>query len=465
MNVKFIHLRRIALPYIALIMILVSILAAVIPIILKNCQFNTEPKNLAQFYILLGILILAGIAAAILLTWRLSKQIFDPIHQLTETARKIGAGIYEACDKTYANGEFQELSQALQLTAAQISAQIDALTNERAKFSAVLASMTDGVLIADSGGHVELLNPAAERLFHIKESEALGRSVVEVMRHHKLVDLWSQILMGDSKTITLEMGPKHTFIQVIGISLSPGLPDRLMLLFQDLTQIHRLETVRRDFISNVSHELRTPMASLKALSETLLDGALDDPPAARNFVLRMDTEVDNLTQLVNELLELSRIEGRSSGFEFQRIKPCQLLKGPFDRMALQAERVGLSLVLDCSQDLPYVFADRDRMAQVVINLLHNAIKFTPSGGSISAGAWLDGNKVRFWVHDTGVGIGQKDLTRIFERFYKADRARSGGGTGLGLSIAKHMVEAHGGEIWAESEEGSFSTFFFTIPVA
>lgn len=461
---KSLYIKRIALPYFILILIIVFTIAVVTSFFLKPSQFGSS-GNRILFYILLGALSVIAIISGFLITWHLSKQIFDPIRQLTETARKIGAGSYDACDKTYATEEFQELSQALRLTAAQIGAQINALTNERAKFSAVLAAMTDGVLISDSDGHVELLNPAAERLFHIKESEALGRSVVEVMRHHQLVDLWSKIRQSEPKTIALEMGTNHTFLQVIGISLSPGLPDRLMLLFQDLTQIHRLETIRRDFISNVSHELRTPMASLKALSETLLDGALDDPPAARNFVLRMDTEVDNLTQLVNELLELSRIEGGSSSFEFQRIKPCQLLKGPFDRMAVQAERVGLSLKLECNDDLPYVFADRDRIAQVVINLLHNAIKFTPSGGSISAGAWLDGSKVRFWVHDTGVGIAKKDLTRIFERFYKADRARSGGGTGLGLSIAKHMVEAHGGEIWAESEEGSFSTFFFTIPIA
>jgi len=179
----------------------------------------------------------------------------------------------------------------------------------------------------------------------------------------------------------------------------------------------------------------------------------------------MDTEVDNLTLLVNELLELSRIESGRTNFEFQRVTPLQLLSKPCERMSLQAERVGLSLSLDCPPDLPAVFADPDRISQVVINLLHNAIKFTPPGGHIQVSAWTHENSVVFMVRDNGVGIAQKDLTRIFERFYKADRARTGGGTGLGLSISKHMVEAHGGKIWAESEEGNGSSFFFTIPIA
>ena len=181
--------------------------------------------------------------------------------------------------------------------------------------------------------------------------------------------------------------------------------------------------------------------------------------------MRVDTEVDNLTFLVNELLELSRIEAGRTSFEFQRIHPCDLMIKPYERMLLQAERAGLSMSMDCSRDLPFVFADPDRIAQVFINMLHNAIKFTPPGGHIHLGAWIHENMVVFMVQDSGEGVPEKDLKRIFERFYKVDRARSGGGTGLGLSISKHMVEAHGGYIWAESEEGRWTKLFFTIPIA
>jgi len=178
----------------------------------------------------------------------------------------------------------------------------------------------------------------------------------------------------------------------------------------------------------------------------------------------MDTEVDNLSQMVNELLELSRIESGRSNMEFQRSEPCALMQKAVERMLLQAERVGLSLTQECPSGLPLIFADPGRVSQVFINLIHNAIKFTPTGGHIHLGAWQDGNNVVFMVQDDGVGVAKKDLKRIFERFYKADLARAGGGTGLGLSICKHIVEAHGGRIWVESEENAGSKFFFTIPV-
>jgi two-component system phosphate regulon sensor histidine kinase PhoR len=179
----------------------------------------------------------------------------------------------------------------------------------------------------------------------------------------------------------------------------------------------------------------------------------------------METEIDNLTQLVNELLELSRIESGKAPLSFQRIHPCNLLKPAYERMTLQAERARLELVLDCESDLPLVFADPDRISHVLINLVHNAIKFTPPEGKITLSAYQDEDYIVFYVRDTGVGIPKKDLTRIFERFYKADQARSGGGTGLGLSIARHMIESHGGYIWVESEEDIGSTFYFTLPVA
>ena len=361
--------------------------------------------------------------------------------------------------------EIKTLNQSLVTAANQIEMQISQLNKEQVMLTTVLSQMTDGVLLADNSGKVELLNKAAEGIFSISEAKAIGRSVVEVMRHHALIYLWEKTLLGETSSIAFEMGVEHKYLQVVGIPLGDRLPGRSMLLFQDLTKTHQLERVRRDFISNISHELRTPMASLKAISETLLDGALDDPMLSRKFVLRMDTEVDNLTMMVNELLELSRIEAGRMNLEFQRVQPCRLLSKAVERMALQSERAGLGLSLDCPGDLPQIFADQDRLVQVLINLIHNAIKFTPTGGSIDLGAWVHDQDVIFRVRDTGVGISPKDQKRIFERFYKADRSRAGGGTGLGLSICRHMVEAHSGEIWVESVEGEGSSFFFRIPIA
>ncbi len=384
---------------------------------------------------------------------------------LTIAAEQMSMGNFKRLHFPETESPLNDLAQALKVMAEHIGNQIDALTSERARLTAVLNQMTDGVLIADSNGRVQLLNPAAERLFQVGESEGVGRSVVEVLRYHQLVDLWRQTNQGKNQSTMLEIGPQHLFLQVVGIPLKTSLPGNTMILFQDLTQLRRLETVRRDFISNVSHELRTPLASLKALAETLQEGALDDPPAARRFILRMETEIDNLTQLVNELLELSRIESGKVPLSFHRIQPCDLLNPAYERMYLQAERAGLELSIDCQQELPSVFADPTRITQVMINLIHNAIKFTPPGGNIQISARKDGEFIVFAVKDTGVGIARRDLGRIFERFYKADRARTGGGTGLGLSIARHMIESHGGYIWAESEEGVGSTIYFSLPVA
>jgi two-component system phosphate regulon sensor histidine kinase PhoR len=262
---------------------------------------------------------------------------------------------------------------------------------------------------------------------------------------------------------TVEVPTRHQYLQLIVI------PDRhangSLLLAQDLTRLRRLETVRRDFISNLSHELRTPLASLKALTETLQDGALEDPSAAQRFLNQIQTEVETLTQMTTELLELSRIEAGRLSLDLQPVAPATLLTSACQRMQLQAERAGLALRLRCADDLPPVSGDFQRLEQVLVNLIHNAVKFTKPGGEIVVFAQAGTGEVRFGVQDTGIGIPSEEIPRIFERFYRVEKSRSGSGAGLGLSIAKHIVEAHKGKIWAESVEGQGSTFYFTLPLA
>ncbi len=354
-----------------------------------------------------------------------------------------------------------ELSNAVKGLTAALNSQLSTVETERAKLASVLEQMTDGVLIADAEGRVAFLNPAAGRMF--EGQAAVGRRMVEVLRQYQLVEAWRRCQeTGEAQSETVELPARRQFLQLF------VLPDRhtggTLLLVQDLTRVRRLETVRRDFISNLSHELRTPLASLKALTETLRDGALDDPEAAPRFLGRIETEVDALTQMAQELLELSRIESGQVPLELTTVNPARLLDSSAERMRAQAERAGLTLTVEVAADTPEVRGDAARLEQVLVNLIHNALKFTPSRGSITLTAENDGPYVRFAIRDTGAGIPEDDLERIFERFYKADRARSGGGTGLGLSIARHIVEAHGGRIWAESRESQGSTFFFTIPV-
>jgi two-component system phosphate regulon sensor histidine kinase PhoR len=414
------------------------------------------------------LLIATSIATvlAVLLTFLVATYTVHPLKLLTETSRRIAEGNMEGIASTTRQDEIGQLHQAFQFMAYRLKEQIGALQAERSKLEAVLSNMMDGIVIVDPQGTVQLVNPAALRMFNRQDEVPRGKSLVEVVRHHQLVELWRRCLLsGEQQTITLETTPDRLFIQGIATPLEDALPGMILMVFQDLTRVRKLETVRRDFVSNVSHDLRTPLASLKALTETLQASALEDPPAARRFLQRMDTEIDTLTQMVQELLELTRIESNRFPMQRLQIKPCAIVTPAVERMQLQADRAGLSLRMECMTGLPPVNADPSRIEQVLTNLIHNAIKFTPPGGEIVISARQDGNNVLFSIQDTGVGITPELLPRIFERFYKADRARSGGGTGLGLSIARHTIEAHGGRIWADSVVNQGSTFYFTLPVA
>ncbi|HQF70337.1 MAG TPA: ATP-binding protein, partial [Promineifilum sp.] len=229
-------------------------------------------------------------------------------------------------------------------------------------------------------------------------------------------------------------------------------------------------TMHRDFLGNLSHELRTPLASLRAVIETLQDGALADPPAAERFLRQAENEVHTITQMVAEMTELSQIESGQVSLRLVPVAVARLFEVPLERLGLQAERAGAQLSVEVAAGTPPVLADEERIQQVLTNLLHNAIKFTPSGGYIRLSARPqpdNAGEVLFEVRDTGIGIAKADLPRVFERFYKSDRARtrSRGGTGLGLAIARHLVEAHGGRIWVKSKIDKGSSFYFTLPTA
>jgi two-component system phosphate regulon sensor histidine kinase PhoR len=347
----------------------------------------------------------------------------------------------------------------------RLNGQINDLEGERAKLDAVLQKMTDGVLIVDNQGVVQLLNSAAIKMFSITNPVPIGKPLIEVVRHHQPVEMWQRCqATGEDQREDFDVGHRLS-LQGIASSLSPAISGSTLLLFQDLTRQRQIEAMRRDFISNVSHELRTPLAALKALTETLQTGAMEDPPAAHRFLEQMETEVDSLSLMVNELLELSRIESGRVPLNLTPTHPIDIVNPAYERLRLQAERAGLTLTLECSPDLPAVLADASRMQQVVVNLLHNAIKFTPSGGQVTVNAALQDREVQFAVTDSGIGITSEDLPRIFERFYKVDRSRATTGTGLGLAIARHLVEAHAGRIWAESQVGKGSKFYFTLPLA
>lgn len=414
---------------------------------------------------LVGIAVATMLLVFLLATW-IASRTTRPLRELTHAAGQISRGDLKSHLIPETPDEVGQLTEAFNLMAEKLSSQINALETERSKMAAVLEQMTDGVIIVNDDGLIQLFNPAAENLFAVSGKDALGRTLVEVLRNHQVVDLWRSCLTtGETQATTLEISTKRLYLQTVATPLGQALPGSTLLLFQNLTRVRQLETIRRDFISNISHELRTPLASLKALTETLQEGALDDPPAAHRFLQRMETEVDSLSLMVSELLELARIESGRVPLQLTPSRPLEIITNAVDRLRLQAERAGLDMHIECPEDLSPVLADPSRLEQVMVNLLHNAIKFTPSGGEILISASPVDGQIVFSVKDTGVGIPSIDLPRIFERFYKADRARSTGGTGLGLAISRHLVEAHGGRVWAESVEGKGSTFYFSIPQA
>ena len=409
---------------------------------------------------------LATSALAALLAVLIAERTVRPIRHLTREARRMAGGDLSAPVIPTTRDEIGQLGHAFNRMAVELQERMDAVDEERRLLATVLSRMADGAVITDGAERVQLINPAAAGLLDTTESEAVGRPFAQVARHHRLIDLWRRSNeRGEEMEETIEMYRQDVFLRAIVTPLDDEGTEGSLTILQDLTRVRRLETVRRDFVSNLSHELRTPLASLKALVETLRDGALEDPKAAGRFLNSVETEVDALTQMVQELLDLSRVESGQVPLNLVPADVREVLSRPAERLRPQAERAGLTLSVELPPDLPRVLADVERMQQVVINLLHNAIKFTPPGGRVNISAEAAGDEMIMSVRDTGVGIAAENLDRIFERFYKADRARSGGGTGLGLAIAKHIVQAHGGRIWAESVEGAGSTFYFSLRVA
>lgn len=403
-------------------------------------------------YLLLLLILL--LVPALWLSWRF----IDLKRRLDVYVRKLHQS--GTLDLSYEAQGLEGLSNAIASFASNFSLQLSRLNSERARLAAVLDQMTDGVLIADANGRIQFANPAAKKLFDV--AEPIDRTVIEIVRNHQLAEAWKRCLQtGELQSESVEIPAQRQFLHLV------VMPDQhsggSLLLVQDLTQVRRLETVRKDFISNISHELRTPLASLKALTETLQDGAISDPEAGPRFLSRMVTEVDALTQMAQELLDLSRIESGQVELHLEPVPPNRLLLSAADRMKMQADRAGLALRVVCPDDLPNVAADQARLEQVLVNLIHNSVKFTRPGGQVTLLASSSDKEICFGVKDTGIGIPLEEIPRIFERFYRVDKSRSGSGTGLGLSIARHIVEAHRGKIWVDSSEGQGSTFFFTIP--
>lgn len=405
--------------------------------------------------VLLGIVVGGFILGRVLATGR----------SVETAARSIAAGNYAARAEAGGPAELASLTEAFNLMAQQVQSQMAHASEGRSRLMAALDSSVDPVLALDIEGRVVFANLAAQRLFGLDAKAIAGNSAAGLLPDERVVDAVRASRERRSQmTIDIER-PGRRFFQVVTSPIGGGGEWAVLVVIHDVSDVKRTEQIRRDFAANVSHELRTPLAGIKAVVETLAEGAIDDREAAMDFLSRADSEVDRLIILVEELLELSRIESGEIPLSVQPTDIGAMLRDVVERLRPQAERKRVGLSLDLAEPPGTADIDPDRLERGLLNLVHNAVKFTPEGGSVTLAAARTPNELIFTVRDTGIGIDSADLPRIFERFYKADQSRAGrAGSGIGLAIVKHAVEAHGGAVSAESQLGHGSTFTIRLPL-
>ncbi len=365
--------------------------------------------------------------------------------------------------------EFSQLARSMNALSARVKQDLMELSSEKGKLETVLTSISTGILVTDTENRILLMNPAAEAILGIRADAAMGARIIEVFPSHEVDLAFARAAKG------AKVDEQHTLVYPVKLTLRvevtpvrgpAGEPIATVGAVEDVTGAKRLERIRKDFVANVSHELRTPVATIKAIVQALLGGASEEPATAERFLGSLDQEVSRLAQLIEDLLALSRLESEETSVRLEPVSVSTLLEDAVERKShLAADyRVTLKTQLDYTGDLR---ADRRLLETVLSNLLDNAIKYNRREGTVTASSALsaDGSAVEISVADTGIGIPEEDLPRVFERFYRVDKARSRdtGGTGLGLSIVKHIAEVHGGSVTVESEEGTGTRFVLRLP--
>jgi two-component system phosphate regulon sensor histidine kinase PhoR len=410
-------------------------------------------------------IVAAVVIAALLFTLvaaLIARMITRPVRQITKAAVGITAGNLVQQIEIRTNDEIGRLAHAFNEMSQNLKTTMAAIVDERSNLATVLANLTDGVVMIDTEVKVILANPAAELLFNFKETNVRGLPLIEAVHDYEIDEVVKRCLKTTGEQ-TAQLETNGRFIRVVAVPISSGRAYSTLVLFQDLTELRNLQTMRRELIGNISHDLRTPIAGIKAMVETLQDSAIDDRQAALDFLTRINSEVDRLTQMVTELTELSHIETGTA--ELRRV-PTNLnnvIEEVTAQISPLAESKRVTITIDLNSNLPVIKADKDRIRQTLTNLVHNAIKFNHPTGKVLISTSFNNESVVVIVSDTGMGISKEDLPHIFERFYKADKARSQGGSGLGLAIAKHTIQAHGGFISVKSEEGKGASFMFSLP--
>jgi two-component system phosphate regulon sensor histidine kinase PhoR len=430
-----------------------------------------------------GKLLLASLVILVigtLISLGFSQMFTARVQRLKDFSRRVAEGDFRPLLAEEPRDELADLGEALNETAKQLEFEIRLLSSERNRSGAILRSMVEGVAVIDSHERLVFCNRAFSEILNLDPASIEGRPLIELVRISELLGLIRRALQGEEglqSDIATGFVQQRSFVvtaapvNALEASASSGAgaekPTGAVVVLHDVTELRRLERVRQDFVANVSHEFKTPLTAIQGFAETLLAGALDDPNNNRRFLEIIRDHATRLARLTDDLLKLARIEAGKLEIEFSAVGLTDLIEGCAETALLKASRKQITLEIDNPPGLPAVRGDASLLRDVLQNLLDNAIQYTPAGGRIQVSATAGAREAVITVADTGIGIPVTEQERIFERFYRADAARSreAGGTGLGLSIAKHIVEAHGGRLWVESTVGSGSRFSLSIPLA
>lgn len=415
-------------------------------------------------FISLGI----AFCLSLILGFFASYVVSSPIKEVSSLAKGIAAGDFSRSIDIHTDDEFGDLSNSINYMSKQIKERIDEVVSSRLRLEAVLLSMFDGVIVVDKNGKMKLMNKALRNLFQVME-EVVGKKPIEVIRNVEIQEIVNQVTQQEAGALSRELSvlfphEKHFIIHATPVTLN-GVIDGAVMVFHDITELRRLESVRKDFVANVSHELRTPITNIKGYAETLLEGALNDKANAEDFTKIIYSESERLAKLVEDVLDLSRIESGKMEFIFKEQNIKELVSRVEKGLGKQIENKRITFKNEIPDTIGDVTFDATSIAQVLLNLIENAIKYNKENGTVTVSAVSKGSGIEVSISDTGIGIPEDDLPRVFERFYRVDKAHSReiGGTGLGLSIVKHIIQAHKGEVYVTSKLGEGSTFRFTLP--
>ena len=411
----------------------------------------------------LVMLVVAGTASLLI-----SRSFASRVERLQSFSRRVADGDFRPIEADRSGDALEALAASLNDSASRLDRAIRTLTEERNLSSAILGSMVEGVAVVNSNERLLFANDGFAEILELDAPPKSGSSLVEIVRQTELIEAVRVVVAGAPRVeAEISTGTlRQRFFAVTVASVRAMETSGAVIVLHDITDLRKLERIRRDFVANVSHEFKTPLTAIQGFAETLLAGAMDDPQNRIRFLQIILEHSRRLARLTDDLLELSKMDADRLDLELDRLSVSQFVQSCMETTQRSAKEKNLSVSVDLQGTLPDIAADRRRLAEVLQNLLDNAIQYTPSGGRIKVSAVSDREEVTFTVSDTGIGIPKVDQPRIFERFYRVDVARSRevGGTGLGLSIAKHLVEAHGGRIWVDSEVGQGSHFHFTVPV-